>query len=177
MTHLRSRIHLEEIAEGLQLNFQKIRIRHMLLHCREIDSLVLFLICHLILWFYMFQKINYLIINYLDLNKWFCYLTTLTITAQYLPEFNFFSTLCPIQRKRFRPLLGSKPSIIKQVLLLQLYLSTYLLKSFLESLSSSFVYTFLNVCRSSINDVLSFLQTKTCLLFNSLNYLELISTS
>ena len=57
MTNLRSRIHLEEIMEGFQLNFQKIRIRHLLLHCREIDSLVLFLFCHIILWFNIFENL------------------------------------------------------------------------------------------------------------------------
>ena len=62
-------------------------------------------------------------------------------------------------------------------LLLEFNLSADLFKSFLESLSSSLVKTFLNGSRSSVNDVLSFLQSESGLLFNGLNDLEFLSAS
>ena len=45
-TLFRSGIHLNKIGEGLQLNLQKVRIRHMLLHTTEIDSLLFFCCSH-----------------------------------------------------------------------------------------------------------------------------------
>ena len=60
--------------------------------------------------------------------------------------------------------------------LLQLYLCTYLFQSLLQSLCGSFVYAFLNVSRSSVYNVLSLFQTKTGLLLNGLNNLELVCT-
>ena len=63
-----------------------------------------------------------------------------------------------------------------QEVLLELYLSAYLFEGFLESLSGSFVNAFLNGRRSSVYDVLSLFQTKTGLLLNGLNNLELVST-
>ncbi len=38
-TLFRRGVHLYEVLERLQLNVQKVRIRHMLLHTREVDSL------------------------------------------------------------------------------------------------------------------------------------------
>ena len=49
-TLLRSRIHLEEIGEGLQLNVEKVRVRHMLLHTAEVDSLLFFVCSHYFIW-------------------------------------------------------------------------------------------------------------------------------
>ena len=49
-TLLRSGIHLQEILEGLQLNFEKVRIRHMLLHTTEVDSLLIFRCSHYFGW-------------------------------------------------------------------------------------------------------------------------------
>ena len=49
-TLFRCRIHLNEIGEGLQLNFKKVRIRHMLLHTTEIDSLLFFTCSHYFRW-------------------------------------------------------------------------------------------------------------------------------
>ena len=76
---------------------------------------------------------------------------------------------------------GSKPIPLDEWLvgrvLLEFYLSAYLFESFLESLSGSFVYAFLNVSRSSVNDVLSLFQAETGLLFNGFHNLELVSTS
>ena len=63
-----------------------------------------------------------------------------------------------------------------QEVLLELYLSAYLFEGFLESLSGSFVNAFLNGRRSSVYDVFSLFQTKTGLLLNGLNNLELVST-
>ena len=63
-----------------------------------------------------------------------------------------------------------------QEVLLELYLSAYLFEGFLESLSGSFVNAFLNGSRSSVYDVFSLFQTKTGLLLNGLNNLELVST-
>ena len=60
--------------------------------------------------------------------------------------------------------------------LLQLYLSAYLFESFLQSFSGCFVNTLFYGRRSSINDVFSLFQTKTGLLFNGFNNLELVST-
>jgi hypothetical protein len=36
--------------EGLQLNFEKVRIRHMLLHTAEVDSLLIFRCSHYFGW-------------------------------------------------------------------------------------------------------------------------------
>ncbi len=45
-TLFRSGFNLEEIMKRLQLNLQKVTIRHLLLNRREVDSLRLIVSCH-----------------------------------------------------------------------------------------------------------------------------------
>ena len=61
--------------------------------------------------------------------------------------------------------------------LLKFYFSTSFFKSLLESFCSSLVYAFLYRSRSSIYDVLSFLEPETAMFLDSLYYLELSSAS
>ena len=52
---------------------------------------------------------------------------------------------------------------------MKFYFSTTLFESLLEGLSGSFVDTFFNLGRSTVNEVFSLFQTETGLLFNELN--------
>ena len=61
--------------------------------------------------------------------------------------------------------------------LLKFYFSTSFFKSLLESFCSSLIYAFLHRSRSSVYDVLSFLEPKTAVFLNGLYYLELSSAS
>lgn len=64
-----------------------------------------------------------------------------------------------------------------RVNLLQFYLCTGILESLLQSLGVSLGQTFLQSAGSTVNEILSLLQTETTSLLNSLNNLELCSTN
>ena len=61
--------------------------------------------------------------------------------------------------------------------LLKFYFSASFFKSLLESFCSSLVYAFLHRSRSSVYDVLSFLEPEAAVFLNGLYYLELSSAS
>ena len=70
---LRRRIHLHEVVEGLQLNVQKVRVWHVFLHAREVDSLRLICCSHVIFYMvYCYNSSKLLVINYLHLNMRVC---------------------------------------------------------------------------------------------------------
>ena len=59
---------------------------------------------------------------------------------------------------------------------MKFYFSTTIFENFLQSLSGSFVNAFLDLGRSTINEVLSFLKSETGLLLNELHDSELSGT-
>ncbi len=61
--------------------------------------------------------------------------------------------------------------------LLDFNFSTSTFKSSLEGFGCSLVNTFLNICRSSVNEVFCFLKAKAAVFLHSLNYLKFGSTS
>ncbi|EJX08793.1 hypothetical protein EVA_03089 [gut metagenome] len=61
-------------------------------------------------------------------------------------------------------------------LLCEFYFSTSLFESLLECFSFFLSNAFLNLARSTVNNVLSFLQAEAAVFLNSLNYLKLSST-
>jgi len=63
-----------------------------------------------------------------------------------------------------------------QALLFKLYFSTKAFEFCLQTLSTSLVETFLDYAGSAINEILSFLQTKTCEFLHLLDHLELLCT-
>ena len=65
--------------------------------------------------------------------------------------------------------------IVVVLKLFQLNYGTSLFDSLLQVLSLCLCHTLLDSSRSTINEILSFLQTKTTSLLNSLNNLELVS--
>ena len=70
---LRRRIHLHKVVEGLQLNVQKVRVWHVFLHAREVDSLRLICCSHVIFYMvYCYNSSKLLVINYLHLNMRVC---------------------------------------------------------------------------------------------------------
>ena len=80
-------------------------------------------------------------------------------------------------RKRITRLVNHRrPSSQRNVILLELYLSTRLLDSLLQVLSLLLRETFLDLSRSAVYEVLSFLQAKTASFLNCLYYLELSTT-
>ena len=80
-------------------------------------------------------------------------------------------------RKRITRLVNHRrPSSQRNVILLELYLSTRLLDSLLQVLSLFLRETFLDLSRSAVYEILSFLQAKTASFLNCLYNLELCST-
>ena len=80
-------------------------------------------------------------------------------------------------RKRITRLVNHRrPSSQRNVILLELYLSTSFLDSLLQVLSLVLRETFLDLSRNSVYEILSFLQAKTASFLNCLYYLELCST-